>query len=222
MLRRIVRWAAMRWGRPRGLYVRLCRPRGLEYAEYLRRHGTYAAIGQNCCIHTFTNVTDPYLVRLGDNVTLSACTLLGHDGVIQVLNNAYGLRLDSVGPIDIKSNCFIGHGAIVMPGVTIGPDAVVAAGAVVTHDVAPGTIVGGVPAKPIGTMARLVERLQERTAGFPWHDLIEQRVGAFDAGMEPELQRLRQAFFFAPQTRGNEAGTGVVAPPAKSPQGAAS
>jgi acetyltransferase-like isoleucine patch superfamily enzyme len=196
MLRRLVRWFAMRYGRPRGLYVRLCRPQGLEYAEYLRRHGSFAAIGEKCSINYFTNVTDPYLVRLGDNVTLSACTLLGHDAVVRVLNNAYGIKLDSVGPIQVASNSFIGHGAIVMPGVVIGPNAVVAAGALVTRDVAPGTVVGGVPAKPITTMDALVERLKQRTAAYPWRDLIEQRDGAFDAAMEPRLRALRQQHFF--------------------------
>jgi acetyltransferase-like isoleucine patch superfamily enzyme len=196
MLRRLVKWLAMRYGKPRSLYVRLCRPPGLEYAEYLRRHGSFAAIGDQCSINYFTNVTDPYLVRLGDNVTLSACTLLGHDAVVRVLNNAYGVKLDSVGPIEVGSNSFIGHGAIVMPGVVIGPNAVVAAGALVTRDVPPGAVVGGVPAKQITTMEALLERLKQRTASYPWRHLIEQREGAFDAAMEPHLRVLRQQHFF--------------------------
>jgi acetyltransferase-like isoleucine patch superfamily enzyme len=196
MLRRIVRWCALRCGRPHGLYVRLCRPNGLEYATYLKRHGRYVAIGDMCSINTFTNVTDPYLVRIGDNVTLSACTLLGHDAAVRVLNNTYDVKLDSVGPIDIKSGCFIGHGAIVMPGVVIGPNAIVAAGALVSKDVPPGTVVGGVPAKPIGTIAELVERLRLRTDSYPWKDLIEHRQGVFDPRMEPRLKSLRQQHFF--------------------------
>ena len=50
-------------------------------------------------------------------------------------------------PIVIKRNAWIGAAATILPGVTIGENAVVAAGAVVTNDVAPNTIVGGVPAK---------------------------------------------------------------------------
>ena len=49
----------------------------------------------------------------------------------------------------IKENAWICIGAIICPGVTIGKNAVVAAGAVVTKDVEPNTIVGGVPAKVI-------------------------------------------------------------------------
>ena len=50
-------------------------------------------------------------------------------------------------PVHIKSRAWIGVGAIILPGVTIGENAVVAAGAIVTKDVAPNTIVGGNPAK---------------------------------------------------------------------------
>lgn len=52
-------------------------------------------------------------------------------------------------PVTIGHDVWIGHGAIVLPGVVIGDGAVVGAGAVVSRDVAPYTIVAGVPAKPI-------------------------------------------------------------------------
>lgn len=57
-------------------------------------------------------------------------------------------------PVAIGDYVFIGTGAMIMPGVTLGDGAIVAAGAVVTHDVGPYTIVGGVPARPIGKRTR--------------------------------------------------------------------
>ena len=52
-------------------------------------------------------------------------------------------------PITIETNVWIGAAATILPGVNIGADAVVAAGAVVTHDVPPATLVAGVPARGI-------------------------------------------------------------------------
>ena len=54
-------------------------------------------------------------------------------------------------PVAIGDYVFIGPRAIILPGVTVGRGAIVAAGAVVTKDVPPFVIVGGVPARPIGT-----------------------------------------------------------------------
>ncbi len=49
----------------------------------------------------------------------------------------------------LKRNCWIGAGATILPGVTVGENAMVAAGAVVSKDVEPNTVVGGVPARLI-------------------------------------------------------------------------
>lgn len=59
-----------------------------------------------------------------------------------------------VAPVTIGDRAWLGTRAMVLPGVTVGEGAVVAAGAVVTRDVAPFTIVGGVPARPIGERTR--------------------------------------------------------------------
>jgi acetyltransferase-like isoleucine patch superfamily enzyme len=56
-----------------------------------------------------------------------------------------------VKPVVIGDRVWIGARSIILKGVTIGHDAVIAAGSVVTHSVAPGTFVGGVPAKPLRT-----------------------------------------------------------------------
>lgn len=195
-IRRLVRHMAFKHGRFERLYLRVCRPSNLEYADFWRRQGRLHSIGEKCAINPGINITDPAYVRIGSNCTLSNCTLLGHDAVVSVINNAHGTKFDAVGYIDIRDNCFLGIGSIVMPNTTIGPDSVVAAGSVVTKDVPPGTVVGGVPARVICTTAELMERLRARSDTYPWIGLIEKRDGPFDPSMEPELVRQRVKFFF--------------------------
>ncbi len=55
----------------------------------------------------------------------------------------------TAGHLDIRDDCWVGVNAVIYPGVTVGPQSVVAPGAVVTRDVPPYSIVAGVPAKKI-------------------------------------------------------------------------
>ena len=102
----------------------------------------------------------------------------------------YGLGEDDPAVIDWRRgnrvttghDVWIGHNAVVMGGVTLGNGAVVAAGAVVTHDVAPYEIVGGVPARHLGwrydeeTIAAL-----ERIRWWDWdHATLRERLGDFN------------------------------------------
>ncbi len=196
ILQQVLRKLAMEHGKAVSLYFKVCQPDNAEYAEFLRRHGRFYSMGKNCLINQDVVITDPEYVRIGNNVCLSSCTLIGHDGSIAVLNRAYNTRLDSVGKIDIKDNVFIGMKAIIMPGVTIGQNAIVGAGAVVTKDVATGDIVAGVPARTIGRTDELVKRLEQKTRELPWASLILNREGSYDSKIEPELKRLRVNFFF--------------------------
>lgn len=221
-LKMLLRWLAMRHGRARGLWVKVCRPRNAEYTEFLRRHGGFHAIGRDCFINIDVIVTDPDYVRLGNNVTLSSCALIGHDASSGVIGRALGRKFDAVGKIEIRDNVFVGYGAILLPGITIGPNAIVAAGAVVVRDVPPGTVVGGVPARPIGTFDSLADRLEAQTRAYPWADLIASRRGDYDPEVEPTLRRLRVAHFFGPDPTvpgGPDASPPPPAGPAGTPTG---
>jgi|SRR5450759_295647 hypothetical protein len=79
LLKRILRYYAFKKGMFKFAYLRFCRPSGMEYAEFLKRPGRFYSIGQNCSTNLGANITDPEYVRLGNNVSLSDCTLLGHD-----------------------------------------------------------------------------------------------------------------------------------------------
>ena len=76
--------------------------------------------------------------------------------------------------VTVGHDTWIGHGAVLLPGVRIGDGAVVGAGAVVTHDVPPYTIVGGVPARPI--RERFPAGVAERFRRLGWWDLPHEAL----------------------------------------------
>ncbi|QPV63320.1 acetyltransferase [Halosimplex litoreum] len=84
-------------------------------------------------------------------------------------------------PVTLGHDVWIGHGAIVLPGVEIGNGAVVGAGAVVAHDVEPYSVVAGVPAEPI--RRRFPEEVAARIEATEWwdwdHETLAERLDAF-------------------------------------------
>jgi len=103
-------------------------------------------IGENVFFNSGCRFQDQGGIYIGDN------TMIGHNVVLATINHDItpdnrGVNLPK--PIRIGSNVWIGANATVLPGVTIGNNAVIAAGAVVTKDVPENTVVGGVPAKLI-------------------------------------------------------------------------
>ena len=71
---------------------------------------------------------------------------------VQLISNNHDLydhQILTCKPVRLKCNCWIGAGATILPGITVGENAVMAAGAVVTKDVEDNTVVGGNPAKVI-------------------------------------------------------------------------
>lgn len=89
-------------------------------------------------------------IVMGDDVTISSrVILITHTNVgfpTHPLQRAYP---EKEGKITIADGAYLGTAAIVLPGITIGKESVVGAGAVVTHDVLPHTVVAGVPARKI-------------------------------------------------------------------------
>jgi UDP-3-O-[3-hydroxymyristoyl] glucosamine N-acyltransferase len=162
----------------------------------LRERGDFYAMGEHCAVDPHAVITNRALVRLGNNVRITSCTIVCHDGSVNMINRAFGLRLDNVGKVDIRDNVYIGYGAIVLPGVTIGPNAMVSAGSVVRSDVAEGDVVAGVPAKRVGRLDMSVAMLKAKNEKLPWRHLVEQRNAEFDPDLEPELTRLRAIHFF--------------------------
>ena len=112
----------------------------------------YTDCGKNIKIgnHVFFNSGCKFQDQGG--ITIDDGALLGHNVVLATLNHCMipeqRANLEPA-PIHIGKNVWIGANAMVLPGVTIGDGAVVAAGAIVTKDVPANSIVGGIPAKKI-------------------------------------------------------------------------
>jgi acetyltransferase-like isoleucine patch superfamily enzyme len=108
--------------------------------------GKNMRFGKNVFVNSGCRFQDQGGITIGDGA------LIGHAVVLATLNHAIApARRQNIcpSPIVIGKNVWIGANATVLPGVTIGDNSIVAAGAVVTKDVAANTIVGGVPAKMI-------------------------------------------------------------------------
>lgn len=200
MLKQFIRFWARRNKKVMPLYIKLCRPSGPEFAEMVKHHGLFYSMGENCSIIADSYIGDAKYISIGNNVRLASCVLLAHDGVINMLMQAYPIVLDAVGKIVIGDNVFIGRGATVLRGVTIGNNCVVAAGALVVNDIPSNAVVGGVPAKVIGSTDALVERLAKETEALPWYEIIQARGGQYDPALESALYQARIEHFFGPSS----------------------
>lgn len=136
MINRLKNFLMIRLGKttPEDLTIKACIEKGMK-------------VGNNC--HGLAGSTIDYahcwLIEIGDNVTFAPqAYLLAHDA-----STKRYLDYTKVAKIKIEDNAFIGARALIMPGVTIGRNAIVAAGSIVTKSVPEGSVVGGNPAKII-------------------------------------------------------------------------
>lgn len=111
-------------------------------------YGLNISLGAGVYLNAGCTILDTAPVRIG------AQTLLGPGVQIYCANHhkdpekrAAGLEIAL--PVSIGNRVWVGGGAIILPGVTIGDDAIIGAGSVVTHNVAPGVTVVGNPARPM-------------------------------------------------------------------------
>lgn len=123
-------------------------------------------IGKGSSMHMYIRFYNPSGIKIGeDSIIGEFCVLDGRDKLIigdhvdiasevMIYNSEHNINDEYfsaiTAPVVIEDYVFIGPRAIILPGVKIGKGAVVAAGAVVTKDVPPFAIVGGIPAKIIG------------------------------------------------------------------------
>ena len=149
-----------------GVYLHAC-PRGIDIGS-----GTIVMHGAVLHVYNFRNIPHSG-IRIGRDSLIGEYTVIRGQGGVQIGNRVYTSPFTQIIAVNhvfddpnrpfveqgitaegivIEDDVWLGSGAIIMDGVRVGKGAVVAAGAVVTKDVPPHTVVGGVPAKPIKTI----------------------------------------------------------------------
>jgi maltose O-acetyltransferase len=126
------------------------------------------------------------LISIGDEAVLTdGVRIVAHDASIK-----HWMGYSRVGRVDIGRRVYIGVGAILLPGVRIGDDAIVGAGSVVTRDVPSRTVVAGNPAQPIATLEDFIARQRDRLEGRP-HYPRDGFVGP-EAVPRENIERMRR------------------------------
>ncbi len=111
-------------------------------------------IGNNCSIGEYSHISSVNKIKIGDNLLTGRFVLItdnSHGGINydSLLIPPYQRDIISKGPVIIGNNVWIGDKVTILAGISIGDGAVIAANAVVTHDVPPYSLVGGIPGKVI-------------------------------------------------------------------------
>ena len=140
-----------------------------QRTKYLKKLNMFAMFGEDCYYCSRKIPEEPYLVKIHNNVVLAAnVNLVTHDILNDMLSRKLGKKPGEVlaeynmGTIEIFDNVAIGSDTTILFNTKIGPNAIVAAGSVVTKDVPEGVIVGGNPAKVIGSIDDLIEKRKKK------------------------------------------------------------
>ncbi|MCM1951085.1 CatB-related O-acetyltransferase [Streptomyces sp. G2] len=147
-------------------------------------------IGRYCALATGTTFLMAGAAHPTMGVSTYPFTMFGGRWTEQTLDIV--TTMPSRGDTVVGNDVWFGYGATVMPGVRIGDGAIIAAGAVITADVPPYTIVGGNPARPIRRRfdEADVERLQ-RAAWWEWPaDLVTDHARTIMAGTPTDIARI--------------------------------
>lgn len=153
-------------------------------------------VGEGCRIYINSFGTEPFLISIGDRVTItSRVRILTHDGSTCLVKDERGVRFQRYLPVSIGDDVFVGVNSIILPGVSIGSRVVVAAGSVVTRDVPSDVVVAGNPARVIGSFEAFSRKVAETCVN-------ESEL----RGLSPYESRVRQAVELARARRTQNVG----------------
>lgn len=128
--------------------------------KYIVKNNIFGCVGENFFFQPRIIPSDPKLVKFHNNVTVTSnVTFVTHDVFHEGLNRLGKGNFEYLcKEIEVFDNVFIGCNSTILPGIKIGPNALIAAGSVVTKDVKPNTVVAGNPARVIETFDEYLEK----------------------------------------------------------------
>ena len=124
---------------------------------YLRSKGI--KLGAGVHVNQQASFTDDGMVTIGAGSSVSAAMFCTHSGHDLIASRKLGRYISTKRPIVVGIDCFIGWGAILLPGTVIGDNCIVGAGSVVRGTVPPGCVVIGNPARVVGPTADYMRKL---------------------------------------------------------------
>lgn len=154
-------------------------------------------IGKDVELYTSSFGTEPYLISIGDKVTVaSSVKFITHD--VSCFNMASYLGIDrkfmdKVGSIVLHDNCFIGAHSILLPNTSIGKNSVIAAGSVVKGIIPDNEVWGGNPAKFIMKTEHLANKTLQLSKSYPWK---YDDSGNMLTVSQAQLIKMRQDYLF--------------------------
>lgn len=111
------------------------------------------------------DLLSPYLISIGNNVTLTMMRLLTHDASTKKF-----LGFTKFGRVTIGDNVFVGAGSIILPGTTIGNNVIVGAGSVVASDIPDNSVAVGQPCRKVCKLDDYLRRMSGLMAEYPVFD----------------------------------------------------
>jgi acetyltransferase-like isoleucine patch superfamily enzyme len=127
--------------------VRYFRSQGVEIGEDVEIFGA----------KLFTFGSEPYLVSIGNQVTIShSVDFITHDGGLRIARAKYpGAYL--YGRIQVADRCFLGAHCVLLPGAKVGAGCVIGSGAIITGEIPPGVVAIGAPARPVRSVGEYIQ-----------------------------------------------------------------
>lgn len=146
----------------------------VKRTAWLKKHNVFYAMGEDCYYHTRDIPAEPYMLSIHNNVRVAAnVRFITHDMIGVMVNKIpktkekYGRMKYYIGSIEVFDNVMIGANSTILYDTKIGPNAIVAAGSVVTKDVPEETVVAGNPARVICSFEDFVSRRNQNTENRP-------------------------------------------------------